>query len=1596
MAYTKPGLTNISQTGVGIPPSQTSFLGATVVDFDASVGWNGSGGSLKVRLVEDDQFCRLIDPNYLEGYAPPDGIGQEEDLPKALYDPPVGSPQTYIPWGPETTIQGDNPATDDYGLRLIDKELKRRGLPTRKGEDLYTRGDMFWPHEMGCPVYFNFEDWKFNGILKSAERSMDSSGELFSVTVDSPANILKGTMVILGDFMGMTAPFPTLQGSVCDSAGYFNIINAFGYYENDKYGGIFGGSGRNEAGMQWHDPYRNHPTAGPVSGGGGILTALEDLINNYIPYRFNKGDSGLGGPLYFNSHPNAQGCGMGAAGFPVPNTPCGYRYRVDLSQLSIYNLGVPRYFRISQNVMSLMAIIEEVCSIGSSDFFISLEAPTQNHYDDGFFGTIKVNVIKRHALASGLDLQKAVLLQEADSSDNTLISSTLGSTLTDTNLGKMYIGGPSSRMVGADETTWNSCGNFESNPGDMDEARIGHPGICSKPTCGINIWPQFGFWKRQAPALMVSTKQLLNQTTGVKFYPTYVGGAPAGQPMLAGNQIPDAPSVDPLSNFNALDPSRDFGVNGPIHDIPVDMKDLSWPDIFVGRPFDSTGAQLPVNGVHLASITELRICEAAESPAEWLTYLNLFNVETVVNLDLRTRQSANAFLDGDLSVTGIFRGISQNPLDNINTAGNAVSAHAITGTMKEFLESQKNIGEWFGKMKETASEYGTQFLVAIPFAPISLDHYLKVECLDEPSAWGGTCSPSMNITESWKNVSSAWVELDNNWIPKQGVHYDEAGKLKCVVQFPAEGLTGALPTGFTNNTLECPPSETTFENGFRFGLPKIFTRGSIEKSDTVSAIGPATNPQVIPTCETTQFIAGIPYVTVKCGRVKYHNPLAGVISGPAMHALNMRGNITADTVNPGTVASTGMRITAGGLPSVPGGIMTSIEAEAQKHGLNGTGALMFAILGINMESRFATGVGAAMHHGAIAGSVLKPENILIPQLSTRFRWGPWSAGYSYGSAEVEIDDTLSPENFGGMDRLNNVALSLAWYTSVFNMNHEESGEVSLAAVPSSNLGETFPGGGPYITDISTKVGTGGVTTTYQFKTWEVKFGALAKYTEQRIATITNNMSKARSDIGALSRKAAEEQLGLGAANPRILLGIEMKEFFDKKATGGNSPHPMIIGESYRELEGYEATAGGEVGEPLYFDKDYSNVVTESIDESLFDLARGWSYKAGASLDAFFRPFSTNYTHQAYKASAPPRDGELYEPYPNFEEPTGPSPNLYDLNPFPGTLDLIAEQDTENSSDVQLMVGKSATYRDGSLSDPYWDLPTEMNPRKRRRGCQEVECGDDLEDHTSIIGPAGEAMEWYRTLGLRGPLVVVGWGYDTNDKPVPADPADSNAFLKNHRKRQDKWKAGPVDLRWDDERKVWAAGGGGGAADIWLSQAVSPVGAVNGPLVGLGGNTYTSLSCGGYKVYCTSCSHDAVAMFKAGEEPFYEDRAISQCPIRKNHAIEIILEEPRSYRPLPPPGGCEVINTVGGWLGQPIPAGTYLYTLNTGRIGTKNGEEYPIHWILQAQFCQTNLITSVGCNTTTQGGINIATCTRDIWFEGTSTEENCMQPSFQCP
>lgn len=122
---------------------------------------------------------------------------------------------------------------------------------------------------------------------------------------------------------------------------------------------------------------------------------------------------------------------------------------------------------------------------------------------------------------------------------------------------------------------------------------------------------------------------------------------------------------------------------------------------------------------------------------------------------------------------------------------------------------------------------------------------------------------------------------------------------------------------------------------------------------------------------------------------------------------------------------------------------------------------------------------------------------------------------------------------------------------------------------------------------------------------------------------------------------------------------------------------------------------------------------------------------------------------------------------------------------------------------------------------------------------------------------------HRFFALRGPLMMHGWGYDTDGFPVPNsadEPAAIDAqgrpkrfirkddgtndlekdgaflptqgtvlgdvigkgwersggkwkrvrskkFYLNWAERQDTWPVGPIDIRWDDDRKVWTASGG---------------------------------------------------------------------------------------------------------------------------------------------------------------------------------------------
>lgn len=75
---------------------------------------------------------------------------------------------------------------------------------------------------------------------------------------------------------------------------------------------------------------------------------------------------------------------------------------------------------------------------------------------------------------------------------------------------------------------------------------------------------------------------------------------------------------------------------------------------------------------------------------------------------------------------------------------------------------------------------------------------------------------------------------------------------------------------------------------------------------------------------------------------------------------------------------------------------------------------------------------------------------------------------------------------------------------------------------------------------------------------------------------------------------------------------------------------------------------------------------------------------------------------------------------------------------------------------------------------------------------------DLNDYTYSGGNPGSSSVPKRVFGLRGPLVMAGWGYDTKCNRTPSN-AD---YLTNYQN----WKVGPLDPLWDEDRKVWSVHG----------------------------------------------------------------------------------------------------------------------------------------------------------------------------------------------
>lgn len=171
------------------PIEQTLFMGASIMSFTGSIGWNGQPSELTIQLVEDTDNC---------------------DLSKVYFDSTFN----------RKIFNGADPG--------------------------FTRPTL------GSPHYFRVGDFEYMGLIQSWEQRSSSEGKnIFTVKLVDPTEILAGTQLITGDYAGGVEFLPNIL-NVYGFAESFGIKCPLTIINGSPFGspaGAFGGSHSNHNGM---------------------------------------------------------------------------------------------------------------------------------------------------------------------------------------------------------------------------------------------------------------------------------------------------------------------------------------------------------------------------------------------------------------------------------------------------------------------------------------------------------------------------------------------------------------------------------------------------------------------------------------------------------------------------------------------------------------------------------------------------------------------------------------------------------------------------------------------------------------------------------------------------------------------------------------------------------------------------------------------------------------------------------------------------------------------------------------------------------------------------------------------------------------------------------------------------------------------------------------------------------------------------------------------------------------------------------------------------------------------------------------------------
>lgn len=416
-----------------------------------------------------------------------------------------------------------------------------------------------------------------------------------------------------------------------------------------------------------------------------------------------------------------------------------------------------------------------------------------------------------------------------------------------------------------------------------------------------------------------------------------------------------------------------------------------------------------------------------------------------------------------------------------------------------------------------------------------------------------------------------------------------------------------------------------------------------------------------------------------------------------------------------------------------------------------------------------TGASAAQYGEDYPANMF--TGIAVPLQSNILVYGPYQAGSSLtGRVNYSQDNSLVPWNYGSTQLLANVAQGLA-AAQISYMFASEQGTFTQPGSPTISLGDSLLSGGPNTTSIDVQFGTDGVKTTYRMRSFTPTFGAFARQNAERLRR-TNQAAN------ALRRRQRTKAI------PQLPIAVGLKNrgrnHIDNnqrlRGFGGvKSPHPVLIGEHWNINQ---------------YDETKTSCQTQSLAEAKVELAQNYANKHLMSLDGLVRPFKTG--------------GDSIAPTVNLSANAG----KFASPAIPPALDQ-GYYDTYITS-------KSLNFLT-NLNDSMPIYPFGSN--RGQHDILAVAHGDELSRNESAYDES--TSQDYRAFALRGPLMMTGWGYDLDGKPVPNDGNNEDLFSVGFLSKPHTWPCGPIDLRWDSNRQVWCSHPGFKMVQVAFQQTVLP-------------------------------------------------------------------------------------------------------------------------------------------------------------------------------